>query len=83
MGCSGAGVYRSADPTILAAGPAYYAAWPCFTRLRVCGAAGCVDARRVDSCPGCLGAWVDLSEAGIIAVCGQYGRCNVSVEEVR
>lgn len=78
MGCGG--VYSSGDTSILAAGPAYYGTWPCGTALRVCGAAGCIQVRRTDSCPGCAGNHVDLSESGILAVCGGYGTCRVSVE---
>ena len=80
MGCGG--VYSSGDVSIAAVGPAYYGI-PCGTPLRVCGAAGCIVARRTDSCPGCAGNWIDLSEAGIVAVCGQLGRCSVSVEVLR
>jgi hypothetical protein len=80
MGCGG--VYDTNDTSIVAVGPSYYAAWPCGTPLVVCGAGGCIAGRRVDSCPGCVGRWVDLSEAGIIAVCGQLGRCEVTVKEI-
>ena len=82
LGCGG-GVYDTNDPSIVAVGPAYYAAWPCGTRLRVCGSAGCIDARRRDSCPGCADSWVDLSEAGILATCGHFGRCSVTVEVLK
>ena len=77
-------VYHDDDPSIIAVGPAFYARWPCGTRLRVCGPVGCLTGTRVDSCPGCLGrgAWVDLSAAGLSAVCGP-GSCAVTVEEVR
>lgn len=80
LGC-GTGVYRSVDAGIVAVGPAQYAAWPCGTVLRVCGAAGCVEAIRQDACPGCSPNQLDLSEAGIAAVCGgaEVGRCEVTI----
>ena len=36
LGCPGAGVYHSADPSIIAVGPAHYSDVPCGTKLRVC-----------------------------------------------
>lgn len=78
MGCGG--TYRGADPTIVAVGATLAAAAPCGTAITVCGAAGCIDGRRTDYCPGCAGAWVDLSESGIAHVCGVgVGRCVVEI----
>ena len=78
MGCGG--VYRSADPGIIAVPPSMYQAWPCGTALVVTGPAGQIVGRRTDACPGCDGAGVivDLSEAGHSAVCG-VGTCWVTV----
>ena len=36
LGCAGAGVYDSDDPTIVAVGPARYMDWQCGQRLVVC-----------------------------------------------
>jgi len=81
LGCPGSGTYDSANPAILAVGPAHYADYPCGTALTVCGAAGCIAGWREDACVGCLGDWIDLSEAGIAAVCGPgVGSCAASVE---
>ena len=85
MGCTGAGPYRSADPTIVAVGPSRYREWPCGTRLRVSGLGGSIDVVRTDSCPGCGHNHLDLSEAGIALVCGPFERlqrCEASVEVV-
>lgn len=82
MGCGG--TYWSTDPYILAVGPAMYAEWPCGTVLRITGPAGSLDIARSDSCPGCSGANIDLSEAGQAIICGQVGsNCRVSIERVR
>jgi hypothetical protein len=78
MGCGG--VYRSADPGIIAVPPSMYRLWPCGTALVVTGPAGQIVGRRTDACPGCdsAGVIVDLSEAGHSAVCG-VGTCWVTV----
>ena len=80
MGCGG--TYDTADPTIVAVSPDRYESWPCGTRLRVTGPAGTVDVIRTDSCPGCSGNWLDLSEAGHARVCG-LGTCDVTIEVLR
>ena len=77
MGCGG--TYDTADPTIVAVSPDRYADWPCGTRLRVTGPAGTQDVVRTDSCPGCSGNWLDLSEAGHARTCG-IGTCEVTIE---
>lgn len=79
LGCSGAGVYRSRDPSIVAVGPARYREWPCGTQLLVRGPAGSVVVRRVDSCPGCGANVLDLSEAAHEIVCG-FGTCRVTIQ---
>ena len=77
MGCGG--TYDTADPTIVAVSPDRYESWPCGTRLRVTGPAGTQDVVRTDSCPGCTGNWLDLSEAGHERVCG-VGTCEITIE---
>lgn len=77
MACGG--TYETSDATIVAVGADLGLSAPCGTAIRVCGAAGCVDGTRVDTCGGCRGAHVDLSEAGMLAVCGAFGRCDVTV----
>lgn len=69
LGC-GSGYYDTANADIIAVGPARYGEWPCGTKLRVCGPAGCLTATRHDACPGCTANVVDLSEAGSRLVCG-------------
>lgn len=82
MGCGG--TYRSADPYILAVGPARYAEWPCGTVLRLTGPAGVLEVARTDSCPGCGPNLLDLSEAGHARVCGAVGNnCQVTIETKR
>jgi hypothetical protein len=74
-------VYDPQDPTIAAvAWPSRDAEWPCGTSLEICGAAGCIQAIRVDACPGCGYNQVDLSERGIELVCGpDIGTCSVTI----
>jgi hypothetical protein len=69
LGC-GTGYYDTDNPDIIAVGPSRYAEWPCGTKLRVCGPAGCITATRHDACPGCSPVVLDLSEAGNKQVCG-------------
>lgn len=69
LGC-GSGHYDSNDLSIVAVGPSRYDEWPCGTRLRVCGPAGCITVTRQDACPGCSENVIDLSEAGNEMVCG-------------
>lgn len=77
MACGG--IYDTADPLIVAVGPAYYQSMPCGTPLEICGAGGCLRTRRTDSCPGCGPSLFDLSEAGLAAVCGAVVSCSISV----
>lgn len=78
MGCGG--TYFSWDISIAAVPyPSRNSEWPCGTRFTVSGPAGSIDVMRTDSCPGCSFNHLDLSEAGILAVCGFYGTCNVEI----
>jgi len=79
LGCSGYGVYSSSDTTIAAVGYPYTAAWPCGTVLVLEGPAGTLTVVRQDTCPGCGAGLIDLSESGIIQVCGSLGSCTVRV----
>lgn len=75
MGCNGAGVYDSDDPTILAVSPARYSEWPCGTILRVCFQDRCQEVVRTDSCPGCGPNHLDMSESGLWYLC--RSQCGV------
>jgi hypothetical protein len=80
LGC-GTGHYASNDVTIIAVGPSRDAEWPCGTPIGVCGPAGCILTYRQDGCPGCGSYHVDLSEVGIILVCGaSVSRCDVTIQ---
>ncbi len=80
MGCAPRQAYRSSDMSIVAVGPMHYREWPCGTRMRVSGPSGSIVVTRTDACPGCGRYHLDLSEAGIMATCGQLGRCPVTIE---
>jgi hypothetical protein len=80
LGC-GTGYYTSSNVEIAAVGPARYRDWPCGTAFMVCGPGGCVRVVRHDACPGCSANQLDLSEAGLAAVCGPgSGRCSVEFQ---
>lgn len=81
MGCTGAGPYKPTDVTIVAVGPAMYDQFPCGTAIEVCGPKGCLSGVRKDACPGCQSYHVDLSRAGLTAVCGPNA-CDVRVRKL-
>jgi LysM repeat protein len=81
MGCMGAGPYKPTDTTIVAVGPAMYGQFPCGTSIEVCGPKGCLTGVRKDSCPGCQGYHVDLSRAGLTAVCGPNA-CDIRLRRL-
>ena len=83
MGCPGSGVYDTNDTTIVAVGPSQYQQWPCGTGFYISGPNGSIWATRQDSCPGCGTNHLDLSEAGMLTVCGYLGRCPVWIEVQR
>lgn len=86
MGCRPHAPYWSSDSTIVAVSPDRYVSWPCGTEFRIHGPVGSIYGYRQDSCPGCRGNHVDLSEAGFAAVCGApyiVGRCAVEIEVLR
>lgn len=66
---------------VVAVGYEYDVAWPCGTQLEICGPAGCLNGVRTDTCPGCPGADLDLSRAGLDAVCGNQTGCAVTVKK--
>jgi hypothetical protein len=68
LGCGG--IYSSYDLTIVAVGYDLTEAMPCGTLLLICGSSGCLVGMRQDTCPGCEGAHIDLSESGIDIACG-------------
>jgi LysM repeat protein len=81
MGCMGAGLYKPTDTTIVAVGPSMYSQFPCGTSIEVCGPKGCLTGLRKDSCPGCQGYHVDLSRAGLTAVCGPNA-CDIRLRRL-
>jgi LysM repeat protein len=81
MGCTGAGPYKPTDTTIVAVGPAMYDQFPCGTSIEVCGPKGCLTGVRKDACPGCQSYHVDLSRAGLTAVCGPNA-CEVRLRRL-
>jgi hypothetical protein len=82
LGCGG--TYETTDASIAAVQwPEFDRVWPCGTRLQVSGPAGEITVIRRDSCGGCAtqGKVIDLTEAGLIAVCGSLGGCTVTVSD--
>lgn len=83
MACVRGDTYSSNDTNIAAVGPTYrYDAWPCGTQLEVQGPAGTIQVTVRDYCPGCSSYYpekIDLSEAGVLQVCGGIHSCNVTV----
>jgi hypothetical protein len=83
LGC-GTGYYDTMNPDIVAVGPSRYKEWPCGTKLRICGPAGCILATRHDACPGCTGRVLDLSEEGNRRVCGVPAHtCRATIQVVK
>ena len=68
MGCGGA--YWSSDSTIVAVSYALSPEVPCGTRLIITSAYGRLEGIRTDTCPGCKYKHIDLSEAGLLQLCG-------------
>jgi hypothetical protein len=80
LGCDGYGDYNPDDPSIVAVGWDLVDTFPCDAGMKICGPGGCILAIRQDTCPGCAGADVDLSRAGIEAVCGaDEVECDVTI----
>ena len=81
MGCYGV-PYSSDNPSIVAVSPARYQQWPCGTQLIITGPANSIIVTRQDACPGCHPSTVDLSEAGVLIVCGQVATCQVTIQQI-
>ena len=79
MACGG--VFDQDNAYIVAIGLQYDERWPCGTQLEICGTAGCITGVRTDTCPGCPGADIDMSRAGVEAVCGNQGGCGVVIRK--
>ena len=77
MACGGE--FDQDNPYIVAVSLAYDTVWPCGTPLEVCGTAGCLEGMRTDTCPGCPGADIDMTRAGVEAVCGNQTGCDVVI----
>lgn len=84
LGCSGAGYYSSVDDSIAAVGYPYSNEWPCGTALELANPVTqqTLVVIRKDTCPGCGANLIDLSEAGITAICGGLGGCTVTVRRL-
>jgi hypothetical protein len=82
MGCDGT-PYDTDNESIIAVGPSHYYEWPCGTEFVICGPGECLTGVRQDACPGCGPGHLDLSEAGIVRVCGPAGGyCRVSIHTI-
>ncbi len=79
MSCTGR-LYYSSDLTLVALSYADKAIYPCGTPLIIRGPYGQIEVTVTDTCPGCTNQ-VDLSEAGITAVCGGLGSCQVTISQ--
>ncbi len=79
MACGGA--FDQDNEFVIAVGYEYDKAWPCGTQLEVCGPAGCTLGVRTDTCPGCPGGDIDMSRAGLDAVCGNQTGCAVVIRK--
>ena len=80
MACGGA--FDQDNQFVVAVSLAYDQAWKCGTQLEICGPGGCIVGVRTDTCPGCPGADIDMSRAGIDAVCGNQTGCAVTIRKV-
>jgi hypothetical protein len=82
MACGGS--YTARDPSIVAVSLARLGEWQCGSHLDICGPAGCIAGTMQDTCPGCAGNHLDLSDAGMALVCGPLvDICNVRVQPMR
>lgn len=80
MSCPNAPRYSSDNINIAALSYSDKDRWPCGTTLVVSGPVVSIEVTVMDTCGGCGPRnMIDLSEAGIIAVCGSLGGCTVEV----
>jgi hypothetical protein len=77
MACGGA--FDQDNPYIVAVSLEYDTVWPCGTSLEICGSAGCITGIRTDTCPGCPGASIDMTRAGVDILCGNQSGCDVVI----
>ncbi len=81
MACGG--IFDQDNTFIIAVSLNYDKTWPCGTQLEVCGPASCIIGVRTDTCPGCPGADIDMSRAGLQAVCDNQGGCSVVIRRLQ
>jgi hypothetical protein len=79
MACGG--VFDQDNAFVVAVSLQYDQTWPCGTQLEICGSAGCIIGVRTDTCPGCPGGDIDMSRAGLQAVCGNQTGCSVVIRK--
>jgi outer membrane biosynthesis protein TonB len=81
MACGG--VFDQDNAYVVAVSLQYDQTWRCGDSLEICGSAGCITGVRTDTCPGCPGADIDMSRAGVQAVCGNQTGCAVVIRKVQ
>lgn len=79
MGCMNAGWYNPSDPSVAAVGRGFVLGYACGQPITIVGPAGVLTVTQTDTCGGCGPTHIDLSEAGIVAVCGGKHSCSIQL----